>query len=212
MEQTIQFNSLEECPHLVFSMVIAIAQSWLQRGIRRQRLLLSMNQPLTASQLVKKTGIGFWTCRRLIGEMARMGMLMCMTEHRNKNRVFWLTLLGRECFRRLEIKNVGRKTTFFYPDVDYRKYSMVCFSHRGHLIRGFDGPCQPAHLRRKVVRLNPSLRMSANNARDAVKDMVKIGLVLRHGQRRGYPRYELTPEGASIQKLLLKAEEKPCFH
>jgi predicted transcriptional regulator len=193
-------------------MVTAEATAWLLQGIRRQSILLSMNQPLTISQLSRRTGIGFWICDRLVGQLARRGLLMCITEHRNKNRVFWLTLLGRACLRELEKRHEIEEAKFFFPDIDYRKYSSVCYSQRGPLLRGLKTPEQPVHLRKKVIRLDPSLRMSANNARDAIKAMLTLGLVEKDEPRkRGHAKYRLTDEGGDVQMLLWKAEEKRCL-
>jgi len=137
---------------------------------------------------------------------------MCITEHRNKNRVFWLTMLGRACLRKLEEQHDLEHADLFFPDVDYRKYSSICYSQRGPLICGMTGLVQPAVLRRQVVRSNPSLKMSANNARDAIKGMLNLGLVEREMPRNGgHPKYKLTPEGGDVQLLLWKAEEKRCL-
>ena len=193
-------------------MATSEAQSWLLQGTQRQSVLLSMNQPLTISQLSRRTGIGFWKCDRIVGQLARRGLLMCITEHRNKNRVYWLTLLGRSCLRELESNHDLEREDFFFPDVDYRKYSSVCFSQRGPLLRGINAPEQPVHLRKRVVRLNPALRMSANNARDAIKAMVHLGLLQKALPSGGrHPKYGLTNEGEDVQMLLWKAEEKRCL-
>jgi len=137
---------------------------------------------------------------------------MCITEHRNKNRVLWLTLLGRACLRKLEKQHDLDSAELFFPDIDYRKYSSICYSQRGPLIRGMTKSMQPAKLRRIVVRLDPKLKMSANNARDAIKGMVALGLVEREIPRNGkHPKYKLTVEGGDVQKLLWKAEEKRCL-
>jgi predicted transcriptional regulator len=63
---------------------------------------------------------------------------------------------------------------------------------------------QAAAIKRKALFQNPQLRMSANNVRDVMKYLLKVGVVRKVNiKRRGHPRYELTDLGEVFKELLL---------
>ena len=65
---------------------------------------------------------------------------------------------------------------------------------------------QPTQVKRKARFQNPALRMSANNARDVVKEFLSKGLVQPvRVRRKAYLRFELTEVGKQLQDLMVKA-------
>jgi hypothetical protein len=65
---------------------------------------------------------------------------------------------------------------------------------------------QPCQIKRKARFENPQLRMSANNVRDIVPVLVRLGVLRRLAPRDGlHPSYELTREGQAVQELLKRA-------
>jgi hypothetical protein len=177
---------------------------WLVRGERRQTILEALRQPLTGTQLTKKTGMNGRGVEAGLAELRVYNLVTCLNPNACRSRVYGLTDLGVAFQERLAALT-GR--TWMPPilagGLDWGLYGWCCYRHRSAMLLAFDEPGQPAAIRRVAHSRDPNLRMSSNNARDVVRLLRQQGLVVPLVERkRRYPRYALTPTGAVMQHLL----------
>ena len=84
---------------------------------------------------------------------------------------------------------------------------MPIFRHRSAVIKALQGPMQPVAIKKRALEKNARLRMSANNVRDVIRELLGKGVVQCieiPGQR--YVRYELTKTRRRLQVLHAAAE------
>ena len=166
-----------------------------------------MDQPLTARQLSRKTGLSFDICRDVIPQLAAHGLVRCLNDSARRGRLYWLTKLGKSVQQKLS-HGLGRAPPQHHvPAIDWHLYGRVCFSHRSAIIKALVEPMQPATIKRKAYARDPFLRMSANNTRDVMRLFVACGIARPvRFHKKSHLRYELTDVGLQIQELLRRVE------
>lgn len=180
---------------------------WILKSPRRKLVLLNFSQPLTANQMSKRTGLSLDACSYVFWEFTLKKLAACLNNAAQRNRVYWLSRLGLACRRRSFRDQEKEVPAPFVPDVDWDLYGQVCHRHRSAIIKALAYPMQPAAAKRRARSLDPTLRMSGNNARDVMRLFRQRGLVVPV-QKPGwlYPKYELVEMAQSIRQLLLEAD------
>ena len=166
-------------------------------------VLLSITQPITATQLARRLDLTFQQCSDALKRLRAKQLVQCLNPYATRSRLYWLTDHGRE-HRRSSLSSPPIEE---FSDADWRLYATVCFSHRSEVIRTLTAPMQPAQIKRRASFLRPGLRMSANNVRDVVRYLQRHGIVRQvRVKRRAHPRYVLTEAGRQFRQLLVQAE------
>ena len=187
-------------------MELARVSYWLEQSDRRKLILSIFNQPLTATHVARRSGIGRDSCLHHVWSLTLRKLLRCLNRETNFNRLYAPTNLGRACQRRLCRLRGREPISFHEPDISWNLYSSVCYSHRSAVIQSMREPMQAAVIKRKALFQNPQLRMSANNVRDVLWWLLKGDIVRKiQIERRSHPRYELTELGKEFQELLFGA-------
>lgn len=183
------------------------AYYWLLQSQRRQRLIRDWGQPLTATQLAHRLQMQRDECSVLLNQLALYGLVCCLNPSARRSRVFWLTDAGHACQRRVREAQGLAPLRFDFPVVDWECYGRVCYRHRAAIVSALTEPLQPAAIKRRARARDSSLRMSANNVRDALRELRQFDVVrpVREPQV-AHARYELTDLGRCCQFLLRRAE------
>ncbi len=180
---------------------------WLIQSERRKAILADFDQPLTATQIARRTRITLDSCLHLLWGMLLYGVLFHLNPATRYNRLYWLSELGKACQRKLRQKLALKPLAHRFPSVPWDLYSSVCYSHRTAVLKAMRGPMQSAAVKRRAVFQNPRLRMSANNVRDVMRYLLSKGIVRTAKLRgRSHPRYKLTDLGKALQELLVGAK------
>ncbi len=188
-------------------MQLSEAYRHIHHSERRQRVLKSLSQPLTAKQIARKTGLRFDSCRDAVRELAKLGLIHCINETARRSRLYWLTKPGQACQRRLASLSGDMALAHHVPVIDWALYGWVCYSHRSVILKTLTEPMQPADIKRKARSREAGLRMSANNVRDIIRVFRVRGIVRPvRIRKKAHLRYELTPAGLQFQELLRRAE------
>ena len=180
---------------------------WLTDDKNRKKILLAINQPITAKQLSKRTGIPVDTCSYILAKFAAKGLLICLNPDASKSRLYWLTKFGIRCRKQLYLDSNLVYKEYNLSDIDWHLYGWVNFNHRSAIIKILTTPMQPAGMK-KVLRIHRSkIKISANNVRDIIKlflakDIVKPVKI----RKKAHPRYELTDLGTKLRQLLIRAD------
>ncbi|MCG3132744.1 MAG: hypothetical protein FLDDKLPJ_03610 [Phycisphaerae bacterium] len=183
---------------------------WILKSPRRKLVLLNFSQPLTANQMSKRTGLSLDACSYVFWEFTLKKLSTCLNNAAQRNRVYWLSRLGLVCRRRSFRDQEKEMPTPFVPDVDWDLYGQVCHRHRSAIIKALREPMQPAAAKRRARALDPTLRMSGNNARDVMRWLRKAGLVdaIREPGAR-FPKYRLLQMGEDIRSFIQEALYNP---
>lgn len=185
-------------------MELAQAYYWIEQSDKRKLILNSLNQPLTATHVARRTGIGRDTCLHHLWALTIRRILRCLNKDTRFNRLYGLTNLGKACQRRLRGLQSSEPNSYHEPDILWDLYSSVCYRHRAAVIESLREPMQAATVKRKARLGDSTLRMSANNARDVMRYLLKKQIARRVAVRKKkHPRYELTSLGREFQQLLL---------
>ena len=186
---------------------MSINQSCYSREVTncgRRDVLLSITQPVTATQLSRKLGFSLDQCSNALLDLQSHKLVRCLNPNATRNRLFWLTRVGKHCQRHLAS---GAYLSYDFPDINWELYTSICFSHRGEVIRTLTFAMQPSQIRRRSACRAPGLRMSANNVRDVIRYLRTHGIVRPVGlKKKAHPGYELTEIGLHMRRLLLHAE------
>ena len=180
---------------------------WLIEEDNRKKVLMAINQPVTAKQLSKKTGIPMDTSSYLLAKLKIKGLLICLNPGAIKSRVYWLTEFGIRCRKQLYHDLNLLYEEYDLPDVDWHLYGWVNFTHRSAIIKILTSPMQSAGIK-KVLRIRrPNIKISANNVRDIIKLFLARNIVRPVKiRKKAHPRYELTDSGTKLRQLLLRAD------
>lgn len=180
---------------------------WLQQGEHRQRVIISLKQPMTAKQLAKKTSLSLDSCSAALEDLFLNELVTCLNPAQRRSRLYWITDKGRSCQQELRKEHYLSDLNYDFPEVDWESYGWVCYSHRSAIIKALVRPMQPSAIKRKARFNEPLLRMSANNVRDVIKLFLQRGIVKKlRMERKIHPCYELTDLGLKLRRLLLSAE------
>jgi len=168
---------------------------------------MAIQQPLTARQIGRKTGIPQDTCSYLIGKFTTEGLTICLNPNARNSRVYGLTEPGIRYQNQLwrDLNQPGKG--YDCPSVNWDIYGWVCFSHRAGVIKTLTAPMQPSEIKRILRVQKPNMKISANNIRDVVRLLLARGIVQPvRIRKKAHPRYELTPLGTQLRRLLIQAE------
>ena len=190
------------------------AYRFITNSERREDVLASATQPLTAKQIARKTGLTFDACREVVRDLAACGLLRCLNPSARRSRLYWLTKPGKACQRHLFETRQEKLPAHFVPAIDWALYGWVCFSHRSAIIKTLTRPMQPATIKRKARTRDAHLWMSANNVRDVIRLVMERGIVERLPGRKksSHPQYQVTEEGYKLRVLMLRANEGARNH
>ena len=180
---------------------------WILEKEHHKKILMTINQPLTAKQLSKRVGIPVDTCSYLVAKFTFKGLLTCLNPGAIKSRVYGFTEFGIRCRKQLHHGLGLLYKEYNLPDINWHLYGWVNFNHRSAIIKILTIPMQPAEIK-KVLRIRrPNIKISANNIRDIIKLFLARNIVgpvkIR---KKAHPRYELTDLGTKLRQLLLQAD------
>ena len=164
-------------------------------------------QPMTAKQLVRRTGLSFDSCRDVVADLAAHGLIVCLNSQAVRSRLYWPSELGQRCLVSLYTSTNSTTQTASLPDVDWALYGWICYSHRAAIIKTLTEPMQPALIKRRARSHYADLRMSSNNVRDVIRLFLAKGIVQTvRIRKKAHLRYLLTDIGRQFQTLLRQAE------
>ena len=183
---------------------------WAAEEENRKKILIAINQPITAKQLSKRTGIPMDTCSYSLAKFTAKGLLVCLNTDASKSRLYWLTEFGLRCREQLHMDLNLLYKEYDLPNISWQLYGWVCFNHRSVIIKILTIPMSPAEIKRALRIHRPKIKISANNIRDIIKLFLARNIVrpVETG-KRAYPRYELTDLGIKFRQLLLRADSVP---
>ncbi len=188
-------------------MELVDACRWLEQSDRRGLILDQITQPLTATQLSRRTQIDRDGVSHVLTLFGVHRLTRCLNASARENRLFWLTASGAACQdeRRRAVEQSPRPR--FFPSIDWTLYGAVCYRHRSAVVKALIEPLQPSAIKRIARKQNEAIRMSANNVRGVVRFLVTHGIVepvlVRRFKRK---RYRLTAVGEAFRTLLSRAE------
>ncbi len=180
---------------------------WIIEEENRKKILIAINQPVTAKQLSKRIGIPVDTCSYLVAKFTFKGLLICLNPGAIKSRLYGLTKFGIRCRKQLHLDSNLLYKEYNLPDINWHLYGWVNFNHRSAIIKILTIPMQPAEIK-KVLRIRrPNIKISANNVRDIIKLFLARDIVSPVKiRKKAHPRYELTDLGTKLRQLLLRAD------
>lgn len=180
---------------------------WIREEENRINILRAIHQPMTASQISRRTGIPVNICSHVIGKFTTAGITACLNPKARNSRVYGLTELGIRCRQHLCRNTDQPSKEYDCPSVNWELYGWVCFNHREMVIKTLKEPMQPSAIKRTLRLQKPNVKISANNIRDVMRLFVALGIVQPvRIRKRAHPRYELTSLGLQLQQLLIQAE------
>ena len=186
-------------------MKVTHVRYWLKLSDKRRLILSSFGQPMTATHVARRTGISRDSCLHHLWTLTHRKILRCLNPDTRFIRLYTLTNLGKACRRCLDDPQRGSGLfTYHEPEIPWDTYSSVCYRHRAAVVKSMREPLQAAAIKRRARLRDAELRMSANNVRDVMKHLLKVGVARRINLRKKkHPRYELTELGEQFQRLLL---------
>ncbi len=188
-------------------MEINCAYKKITKKENRKTILMAIDQPMTAKQISKRTGLNSVICCKALKNFVLDGLVVCLNPAAHNSRLYWLTDIGKECQKRLSLKLNLPQKDYDFPEVDWSLYGWTCYNHRAAIIRILTEPMQPSEIKRTLRRHRSSIKISANNIRDVVKLLLEKQIVQKvHVRKKAHPRYELTDSGKRFQELLMQSE------
>lgn len=180
---------------------------WITEDENRKKILLAINQPVTAKQLSQRTGIPVDTSSYLLAKLKIKGLLICLNPDAIKSRVYWLTEFGIRCRKQLHQDLDLLYKEYDLPDINWLLYGWLNFNHRSAVIKILTTPMQPAGIKRVLRIRRPNIKISANNVRDIIKLFLARDIVSPVKiRKKAHLRYELTDLGTKLRQLLLRAD------
>ncbi len=185
---------------------------WISGDEWRTLVVTCMTQPLTATQLSHRTKLTLRACTHLLSELTTHGVVSCLNPSAVRSRVHWLTKHGKACQQQLRKDHGLAPIAYDFPNVDWRLYGWVCYTHRGAVLKALrrHHPLQPLEIRRRARSQSSHLKINTSNVRDVIQLFLAKDIV-RAVRIRGkhHPRYELTGIGERLGSLMLRAEVAP---
>lgn len=183
----------------------AICQ-WLAASPRRGAVIAALGQPLTARQLALRLGVNPDLAAYCFWELSLRRLTRCLNPGAAANRLHWLTRLGRACRDELRRRSGLPPRKAVLPRIDWVLYGELLYRHRAAVLRAMNGPMRPCDIRRRAIKRQMGLRMSANNARDVMRFLVGRGVAMPvEVPGRSHTHYSLTATGMVMRDLLLSA-------
>src|ERR1041385_3529003 len=162
---------------------------------------------MTATQLSQHVGLKLDPCSSALWGLEEYGLVRCLSPKARRSRVYGCTQKGIHLRTDLA-QTLGEKiVAYFEPNIDWEKYAFVCYNQRSTTIKVIDRPLQPSGIKRRALREYPEVPMSANNVRDNIPSLKKMGIIQSISIRKYvHPRYCLTKLGEQIKDLLMKVD------
>ena len=180
---------------------------WLTQGKRRAIIITYLKQPMTAKQLAQVTGMRQDSCSYVLGELRTQRMVYCMNPQARRSRLYWLRKKGRQYRKKILKMQRQAISADDLPDVDWKLYGWVCFTHRAAVIQVLTEPLRPGTIRKKVKQQNPDMKISANNIADILHLFLEKRIIKPIKMRKKvHLRYKLTERGNNLRILLHQAE------
>jgi predicted transcriptional regulator len=173
-------------------------RQWIEKDQSRKKLLSAISRPFTAAALSELTGLRASQCSYILARLAENDFAVCLNPQMQNSRIYGLTAAG-EALRRV----ICGRDDYYCPCIDWNVYGKVCFNHRRWVIKVIDEPMQPAAIKRSLRIRKPQVKISANNVRDTIRSLLKLGIVKPvRIKKKAHLRYELTALGKEIRELL----------
>lgn len=180
---------------------------WIKKEGNRRKILMTIAQPLTGKQIGRRTGIPMDTCSYVVGKLVTRGLLTCLNPKARNSRLYWLTDLGRQCYKLLYQDSGLTCEEYDLPRIDWALYGSICFSHRSIVMRMLTKPMQPSEIKRAIRKRRAGMKISANNVRDVIKLLLEKGIVQKvYARKKAHPRYKLTDSGNQLREVLMQSE------
>ncbi len=144
-------------------------EQWLKPSTRRCTVLAQLTQPLTSTQLARRTDMARVLCSFTLNELSVYTLVTCLNYAARTSRLYWVTGLGTEWQGWTRQRCGLGPCERVCPEIDWRLYGWTCYRHRAAIIKALDRPLQPSEIKRRARMLNPQIRMSANNVRDVIR-------------------------------------------
>lgn len=162
-------------------------------------MLAAFSQPLTVTQVARRAGLDADIARDRVRTLVRAKRLRCLNPSAQRCRLYF------HRGRRPRVPRIDQGSPT--KRVDWDEYGAMCFRHRAAILRNLTEPLQPATLRRRACKRDATLRMSANNVRNVIREFLALDIVAPVKIRRlRHLHYELAPRARVYQALLLAAE------
>ncbi|MDX2199622.1 MAG: hypothetical protein SF069_11710 [Phycisphaerae bacterium] len=186
-------------------MVIQTQWGVLLHSRRRQEVLHSLIQPLTASQVAVRAKLSLDCAKGALRTLARVNLARCLNELARSSRVYGLTRAGVRWQSRVREFLSWPTVRYEEPPADWQLYGWVCFRHRWAVLRAMSEPSIAPLIRKRARSHDAAIRISVNNVRDVLRQFRKrnVAQVRSVGSRRVH---ELTDIGQTLRQLLLRAE------
>lgn len=189
------------------------AAEWILQSPSRATVLAALTQPLTATQLSRRTDIDRNRCAKILNRTLLLQLTRCLNGKARRSRVLWVTRSGKECRDWIRALLGLSEAPPLQRNVDWRLYGWLCFTHRSAVVTALDRPMRPAEIKHRARFLDSDVRISASNVRDIVRLLLPRDIVEPDRiRRRARPRYQLTAKGWQFRELLMRAESEyiPC--
>jgi DNA-binding PadR family transcriptional regulator len=179
---------------------------WASKSSKRRLILLSLNQPMTKTEIERKLSATIGVHERknfMIKEFIDMGLLRVVSSGRREGRVYSLTDAGKELagiISRLE--NIPWH--YSEPDIDWNLYgSLVCGRRKLKVLGDIVKKGRVTTVREKYrVRVNECLKDMPRSYKYKVLDeFLKSGLVQKVVEK-GVPIYTPTEKGRNMIALI----------
>lgn len=160
---------------------------------------------MTARQLSIFVEMERARCSYVLWELQVYELLQCLNPEARRSRLYWLTSLGRECQERLREQEGQSIQNYDLPPIDWKTYGWLCFTYRSAVVQVMEGPMQSAAIKRRIRFSCPRVRISANNVRDVMRDLLTKHVVKEvRIRRKAHRHFELTEEGKAMKEILLR--------
>lgn len=175
---------------------------------------MMLKQPMTAKQLSKHTTLSEKVCSAGLLELLESGLVECLNPRAGRSRLHRVVQAAKLLQKEVREQAGLQALKHDYPKVDWNLYGSVLYSHRltvlktlAFLLTTLKRPFQPAEIKRKARFNDSSVRMSANNVRDVIREMKAMGIVRKAAiQGKWHSGYELTELGWKLEELRSRAE------
>ncbi len=179
---------------------------WVAQSGRRQRVLHTMVQPLTATQCAERTSFTLDASKAVLRQFARRGLADCLNGLARCSRVYGLTPAGIVVQGRTREANEWSHMAYESPRVDWSLYGWVCFRHRAAVLRGLGEPGTASMIKRRARDQRPTIRISVSNIRGVLRQFLGRGIARVESAPGNRRVYSLTPTGYLLRGLILRAE------
>lgn len=184
---------------------------YVRRSVRRQHLMRLLSQPMTPAHLAQQAGLTTKAACKVVAELREHGLIECLTPNIQRGRLYARTTLGESVWSLIKKRSASEPPANKLPAEDHLAYASVCYRHRSVVVRGLGMPRQASQIKHWIRSNLPGAKISANNVRDVLRKLIRIGIVYRtNSDHEYYPVYALTKRGQRFRDLLDQAMSLPA--